>query len=68
MKITIKIENCETISDFYSHLTELRLQIKKEAKKLKLDPLRDAFTKASEHNLNDANCYGEHYVSINPKG
>lgn len=63
MKITVKIE-CETISDFYSHLSELRRQIKKQARKLKLDPLRDEFPKTVD--LYDDNCYGTHTVTVKP--
>ena len=64
MKIKIEID-CETISDLYSHLSELRRQIKKETKKRKLDPLRDEF--GSDVNLYDDNCYGTHDVYIKPE-
>ncbi len=62
MNITIKIENCESISEFYTHLSELKRQIKKETKRLKLNSIKDVFPKGV--NLDDANCYGEHYVTI----
>lgn len=64
MEITIKIE-CETINDFYGHLSELQRQIKKETKRLKLSPLDDQFPKNAK--LDDANCYGEHYVKVKPE-
>lgn len=63
MKITIQID-CDTISEFYSHLTKLREDVKKQTKKLKLDPLEDEFPKTVE--LDDSNCYGEHYVKVSP--
>lgn len=63
MQINIQID-CESISDFYSHLSEMRRQIKKEAKRLKLSP-EDEFTKESESKLYDNNCYGTHEVVIN---
>lgn len=61
MNIIINIE-CETVSDFYSHLSELRRQIKKEAKKLKLNPASDEFP--DNVTLYDDNCYGTHIVTI----
>lgn len=61
MKITIEID-CETISDFYSHLSELRRQIKKECKRLKLVPSNDEFPPTVD--LDDDNCYGTHTVTI----
>jgi hypothetical protein len=64
MIIRVDIE-CETISDFYGHLSELRRQIKKETKRLKLNPLRDEFPKGV--NLYDDNCYGSHEVQIKPE-
>lgn len=64
--MNIKIEiDCDTIDEFYGHLTKIRMDIKKQARKLKLDPLRDEFPKTV--NLNDDNCYGEHYVKIKPE-
>jgi len=60
MNITIEIE-CETIADFYSHLTELRAQIKRQARKLKLTPV-DEFP--PDVDLYDDNCYGTHNVTI----
>lgn len=61
MKIRIDIE-CETISEFYQHLSVIQLDIKKQVKKLKLDPLYDEFPKTV--NLDDNNCYGDHVVKI----
>lgn len=61
MKVTIKIE-CDTIAEFYSHLTKLRIDIKKQARKMKLNPAEDVFPRAVE--LDDDNCYGEHTVKI----
>jgi hypothetical protein len=61
MEILITIE-CETISDFYSHLSELRRQIKKETRKRKLNPLHDEFP--ADVDLYDDNCYGTHDVEI----
>jgi hypothetical protein len=62
MKIRVDIE-CESISDFYSHLSELRRQIKKETKRLKLTP-EDEFT--NDVDLYDDNCYGTHDVEVLP--
>lgn len=61
MEITIKIE-CETINEFYTHLTELQRQIKKKTKREKLNPFNDEFTNGNR--LSDDNCYGEHSVEI----
>lgn len=61
MNITVTI-SCDTISDFYSHLSELRRQIKRQTKKLKLDPLKDEFPATVD--LYDDNCYGTHTVEI----
>lgn len=66
MKIEIEID-CETVSEFYSHLTELRYQIKKESKRLKLKPLVDEFSEESNSYLSDNNCYGTHTVTITPE-
>ena len=65
MKIRIDID-CETIGDFYTHLSELQRQIKKESKRLKLNPVRDVFPKFVA--LDDMNCYGEHYVKVYAQG
>lgn len=65
--MNIKIEiDCDTINEFYGHLTKIREDIKKNTKNLKLDPLHDEFPKKVD--LDDANCYGEHYVEIKPEG
>lgn len=64
MKIQIEVE-AETISDFHTSLTVLRKNIRKEAKRLKLDPLRDEFP--AEVILDDSNCYGSFEVSIEPE-
>lgn len=64
MRIYITIDNCESISDFYAHLAELKRQIKKESRRLKLDPIKDEFPSKVGVALEDANCYGEHYVKI----
>lgn len=63
MKIKIKIE-CETISEFHSHLTELAKQVKRSAKKQKLNPLKDEFSPEDSDSLCDDNCYGSHDVKI----
>jgi len=63
MKIIIRIE-CETINNFWQHLNVLQGDIKKESKRLKLNPLDDEFTGNVE--LNDDNCYGRHEVKILP--
>jgi hypothetical protein len=63
MNITITIE-CETVSELGAHLMHLRRQVIKEAKRLKLDPLRDEFPEGAELNLSDDNCYGTHDVEI----
>lgn len=68
MLITVSI-NCETISEFYTHLTELQKQIKKESKRLGLSPGYDSFPNSrnkKKANLSDNNCYGTHEVSIKP--
>jgi len=64
MTITIKIENCESINEIYSHLNEIKKEIKAEAKKQKINGF-DEF-EMKEH-IQDANCYGEHYVTIKPE-
>lgn len=63
MEITVKI-NCETISDFHAHLTELAKQVKRSAKKQKLNPLKDEFEVEDSDSLCDDNCYGTHTVKI----
>lgn len=63
MNITVQIE-AETINDFYTNLSELRKNIKKQAKQLKLNPIKDEFP--ADVDLNDANCYGSHDVTILP--
>lgn len=63
MEIKIDIE-CDNISDLYTHLRVLREQIKKETKKLKLNPFNDEFPDGFK--LEDGNCYGEHTLIINP--
>lgn len=62
MTINITIET-ETISEFYSHISVIGKEIKKAAKKQKLNPLRDEFT---EQEWEDDNCYGTHTVQIKP--
>jgi len=61
MKINIQIE-CETISEFYTHLTELQKQIKKKTRKQNLKPGADEFFDSV--GLDDDNCYGSHEVMI----
>ena len=63
MKVTVHID-CDTIHEFYSHLCQLKRQIKKEAKRLKLNPLDDEFTRKSGDKLYDDNCYGTHIVTV----
>ncbi len=41
----------------------MRQQVKKEAKRLKLDPIQDWFPKKGV-DLDDDNCYGTHTVKI----
>lgn len=68
MNIRIDIE-CESISDFHSHLSEIKRQIRKETKRLKLTP-SDEFESNKEQDytispdLDDNNCYGNHEVTI----
>ncbi len=67
MLIKIEIE-CETINEFYGHLRVLQKQIKKQTRKLKLDPIKDEFPSENspiEIDLDDSNCYGTHTVIIN---
>jgi hypothetical protein len=61
MKIKIDIE-CETINEFLAHLDKIKIDSKKQIKKLKLNPIKDEFPK--KVNLDDDNCYGEHTVKI----
>lgn len=61
MRIIVEIE-CETITEFHSHLTVLKTQIRKQSHKLKLNPLTDAFP--IKVDLYDDNCYGTHDVII----
>lgn len=63
MKITIDIE-CETIAEFHAHLKELAKQVKKSAKKQRLDPTVDEFQPEDADSLCDDNCYGSHEVTI----
>lgn len=67
MEIRVNIE-CDTISEFHAHLTELARQVKKTAKKQGLDPSKDEFTYEHEASLYDDNCYGTHSVSIEEDG
>lgn len=61
MKVIIEIET-ETISDLWTHIHIIGKEIKKECKKLKLEPLEDEFPPGTE--WIDDNCYGEHIVKI----
>lgn len=63
MKITIKIENCESVNELYSHLNAIKQSIKSEAKIRKVNGF-DEFEKTVT--ISDMNCYGEHYVKIKP--
>lgn len=63
MKVNVKIE-CETISELHTHLIELAKQVKKSARKQKLNPLRDEFAPEDADSLCDDNCYGSHAVKI----
>lgn len=63
MIVRIDID-CDNISELYQHLGVLRKQIKKETKRLNLDPLEDEFSHESEDHLKDNNCYGVHQVII----
>lgn len=65
MRVKIIIE-VEAVSDLYTALTELRKNVKKECKRLKLNPHKDSFDRFA--NLDDNNCYGDVVVRItNPK-
>ena len=66
MEITIKIE-CDTINEFHAHLTELARQVKRSAKKQKLNPLEDEFQAEDADSLSDDTCYGTHEVEIVPE-
>lgn len=63
MKVIVRIE-CDNISELNAHLSELKRQIKKEAKRLHLHPINDCFLNVSNKNLFDDNCYGTHSVEI----
>jgi len=63
MRILIEID-CDTVNEITSHLKHLREQIKKEAAKKKLDIFSDEFEIGTE--LEDANCYGEHTLTVVP--
>lgn len=63
MTINIKIENCESINEIYTHLKEIRREIKAEAKRLNVNGF-DEFE--SRMQLEDNNCYGTHCVKIRP--
>lgn len=65
MKITAIFE-VESISDFYTALTVLRQNIKKETKDLGLNPTFDEFPANAA--LDDNNCYGSFEVEIIPEG
>lgn len=57
----IQIE-CETIGELYTHLTVLKKQIKKKAKKEKLNPAKEAFKE--NDSIIDDNCYGYHSLTV----
>jgi hypothetical protein len=63
MNIKIEIE-CNTINKFHSHLTRLASQVKKSAKKQKLNPLKDEFEREDSDSLCDDNSYGTCDVEI----
>lgn len=67
MEIVIRIK-CDSIGEFGAHLTKLAQQVKRTARKQKLDSLRDEFSKEHEPNLCDNNCYGTHDVEIHEDG
>ena len=64
MRVLIEI-NCDTISDLHQHLDVMKRRVRKECKKLKLDPLNDEFP--LELKLEDNNCYGEHELTVVPE-
>jgi hypothetical protein len=64
MNIKIEIE-CKTINDFHSQLTVLANQVKKSAKKQKLNVLKDEFEREDSDSLCDDNSYGTCDVIIN---
>lgn len=66
MNIKINIE-CDTINEFHAHLVELAKQVKRSAKKQKLNPLEDEFQPEDCESLCDDNCYGSHEVTLQPK-
>lgn len=63
MKIKINIE-CDTINELYSHLSELKRQVKARCKERNLNPLEDEFLPKDYIGLSDNNCYGTHDVVI----
>jgi len=63
MNIKIEIE-CNTINDLHSQLTKLASQVKKSAKKQKLNLLTDEFEAEDSDSLSDDNCYGNCDVVI----
>jgi len=63
MKIKIEIE-CDTIGQIGQHLRKVGEDIRKEAKRQKLNLLEDEFEKRQA--FNDDNCYGEHTCRITP--
>ena len=63
MKINIKIE-CDTISEFGAHLHHLAIQVRRSARKQKLNPLKDEFEPEDADSMCDNNCYGTHSVEI----
>ena len=67
MEIRIQIE-CETIQQFWQHLDELQKQVKRSAKKQKLNPIEDEFQPEDSDSFDDDNCYGTHYVTIQNDG
>jgi hypothetical protein len=60
MHIEIVID-CDTISEYYTHLTAIQRDIKRISKEAKLDPFRDDLPPQSWY---DCNCYGVHTVLI----
>ena len=63
MRVLIEI-NCDRIDELAAHLTCMRDQVKKEAKKLKLEK-DDEFPIDTE--LEDNNCYGTHELKVVPE-
>lgn len=62
-KMKVKIEiNCETILDLHVALTEVKKQIRKQARINKADQIKDDFSAGTY--LTDKNCYGDFELEV----